>query len=56
LGSNKNDIILDNCIGSGTTGVAAINTQRQFIGIEYKQEYFKIANERVKKAALINET
>jgi site-specific DNA-methyltransferase (adenine-specific) len=42
------DTILDNCIGSGTTAVAAINTGRNFIGIEISAEYCKIAEERLK--------
>jgi site-specific DNA-methyltransferase (adenine-specific) len=41
------DTILDNCIGSGTTAVAAINTGRNFIGIELDPEYFKIAEKRI---------
>lgn len=47
--SNKNDIILDNCMGSGTTAVACINTNRNYIGFEKDEEYYKIACERIKK-------
>lgn len=47
--TNKDDIVLDNCIGSGTTAVAAINTNRNFIGIEKEWEYCEIANERIKE-------
>jgi len=48
--SKENDVVLDCCMGSGTTGVAAINTGREFIGIELKEEYFKIAEERISAA------
>jgi site-specific DNA-methyltransferase (adenine-specific) len=48
--SNENEVILDNCIGSGTTAVAAINTGRQFIGIERESEYVEIANKRIADA------
>jgi DNA modification methylase len=45
--TNEGEVILDNCIGSGTTAVAAINTGRQFIGIEREPEYVEIANKRI---------
>lgn len=45
--SNEGDIVLDNCIGSGTTAIAAINTNRNFIGFELDKNYFDIANERI---------
>ena len=45
--SKKNDIVLDPFMGTGTTGVACKNLNRQFIGIELDQEYFKIAKERI---------
>jgi site-specific DNA-methyltransferase (adenine-specific) len=48
--TNEGDVVLDNCIGSGTTAIAAINTGRQFIGIEREPEYVAIANERIQKA------
>lgn len=41
---------MDNCMGSGSTGVACVNTGRNFIGMELDPEYFKIAEERIKKA------
>jgi site-specific DNA-methyltransferase (adenine-specific) len=41
---------LDNCMGSGTTGVACVNTGRSFIGIEQDAAYFKIASERIAAA------
>lgn len=45
--SNPGDLILDNCIGSGTTAVAAIQEKRNYIGIEKEHKYFVIANNRV---------
>jgi site-specific DNA-methyltransferase (adenine-specific) len=45
--SQKGDIVLDNCMGSGTTGVACMNTERKFIGIEKDEEYFQIAKKRI---------
>lgn len=48
--TNEGEIVLDNCMGSGSTGVACANTNRKFIGIEKEEKYFEIATERVKKA------
>ena len=48
--SNAGDVILDNCMGSGTTGVACINTNRKFIGIEMDEKYFNIASKRIEDA------
>jgi 16S rRNA G966 N2-methylase RsmD len=45
--TNKNETVLDFTMGSGTTGVACVNTGRKFIGIELDQEYFDIAKERI---------
>lgn len=45
--TNKNEIVLDNCMGSGSTGVAAINCNRKFIGIELEHEYYNIAKKRI---------
>ena len=45
--TNENETVLDNCMGSGSTGVACINTNRNFIGIELDEKYFKIAKERI---------
>ena len=45
--TNEGDLVLDNCIGSGTTACAAINTGRNFIGIEKDPEYFDIACKRI---------
>ena len=46
--TNEGDLVLDNCIGSGTTAIASINTNRNFIGIEKDEHYFNLANERIK--------
>ncbi|ANY71105.1 DNA methylase [Paenibacillus sp. BIHB 4019] len=46
--TNDGDLILDNCIGSGTTAVAAARCNRNFVGIEKEQRYIDIANERLK--------
>lgn len=48
--SNECETILDNCMGSGTTGVACINTNRKFIGIEKEEKYFEIAKKRIEEA------
>ena len=45
--TNEGDLVLDNCAGSGTTGVACKNLNRNFIGIEKDPEYFKIAEKRI---------
>lgn len=45
--TNEGETVLDNCIGSGTTAIACINTGRNFIGIEKEQKYFDIATKRV---------
>ena len=45
--TNQNDVVLDMFMGSGTTGVAAKNTNRKFIGIEQDDKYFNIASERI---------
>jgi site-specific DNA-methyltransferase (adenine-specific) len=45
--SNENDLILDNCMGSGTTGVACVHTDRSFIGIELDENYFNLAKKRI---------
>ena len=48
--SNKGDTVLDNCMGSGTTGEACINLNRNFIGMELNQKYFDIARCRISAA------
>ena len=45
--TNENDIVLDNCMGSGTTGVACKNLNRKFIGIELDKKYFEVAKQRI---------
>lgn len=45
--TNENETVLDNCMGSGSTGVACINTNRNFIGIELDDKYFEIAKKRI---------
>ena len=45
--TNEGDTVLDNCMGSGTTGVACRNLNRNFIGIEKDEIYFKIAKKRI---------
>lgn len=49
------DTVLDNCMGSGTTGVACLATGRNFIGMELEQKYFDIATERISNAKLVIE-
>ena len=49
--TNEQDVVIDMFMGSGSTGVAALNTNRKFIGIELDPEYFKIAEERINQAA-----
>lgn len=46
--TNENDLVLDNCMGSGTAGLACKNLNRRFIGIELEEKYFEIAKERIK--------
>lgn len=48
--TNEGETVLDNCMGSGSTGVASVNTNRNFIGMELDENYFKIAQERISKA------
>lgn len=47
--SNEGETVLDNCMGSGTTGVACVRTDRNFIGIENDERYFNIAKERIER-------
>ena len=53
--TNVGDLVLDNCMGGGTTGVACINTGRQFIGIESDERYFTLADDRIEEARLTKE-
>ncbi len=47
--SNENDLILDPCMGSGSTGVVALQNNRNFLGIELNQNYFEIAKNRIEE-------
>ena len=47
--TNEGETVLDNCMGSGSTGVACINTNRNFIGYELDEHYFQIAKERLEQ-------
>lgn len=50
--SNEGEIVLDFAMGSGTTGVACTNLNRNFIGVELEQEYFRIAKKRIEEGML----
>ena len=47
--TNENDLVLDNCMGSGSTIIAAINTNRKYIGFELDKDIFQIADKRIQK-------
>jgi site-specific DNA-methyltransferase (adenine-specific) len=49
--SNENDVVLDCFMGSGSTGVACVNTNRKFIGIELDEKYFEIAKSRIEEVS-----
>ncbi len=49
--TNEGEIVLDNCIGSGTTAVAAVRTNRNFIGFELEPDYVQIANQRLENVS-----
>ena len=51
--TNENETVLDFTMGSGSTGVACQNTNRNFIGIEQDEKYFNIAKERMANNAMI---
>ncbi len=53
--SNEGDVVLDPCMGSGTTGIACLNTGREFIGIERDEEYYKTAEERLNNHVPVEE-
>jgi site-specific DNA-methyltransferase (adenine-specific) len=48
--TNEGETVLDNTMGSGSTGVACVNTDRRFIGIEKDEKYFQIAEKRIQQA------
>jgi site-specific DNA-methyltransferase (adenine-specific) len=50
--TNEGEIVLDNCMGSGTTAVASVNTNRRFIGFETESKYLEIANKRLDDLSL----
>ena len=52
--SSENELVLDNCMGSGSTGVACMNTNRRFIGIEIEKKYFDMAQKRIEEASESN--
>jgi DNA modification methylase len=55
--SNENDVVLDNCLGAGTTAIAALRTNRKYVGIEISEEYYNISKERLSmELNKINET
>ena len=54
--TNEGDLVLDNCMGSGTTGVACKNLNRDFIGIELDEKYFKIAQERIETTLSVHKS
>ena len=50
LVTDEGDVVLDSFMGSGSTGVACMNTNRRFIGMELDEKYFNVANKRVREA------
>ena len=48
--TNTGEVVLDNCMGSGSTGIACLNSNRKFIGIELDDTYFNVAKERINNA------
>ena len=53
--TNEGETVLDNCMGSGSTGIACINTKRRFVGIELTDRYFYIAKDRIEQAQKITQ-
>ena len=53
--SNEGDVVLDPCMGSGTTGIASLNTDREFIGIEREEKYYSVAEERLNDHVTVEE-
>lgn len=53
--TNEGETVLDNCMGSGTTGVACVNTKRKFVGMEKDEGYFAVAKNRI-ESCMIDET
>lgn len=50
--TSEGDTVLDNCIGSGTTAIACINTNRNYIGFELDKQYYDIANKRINEVVM----
>lgn len=50
--TNENELVLDFTMGSGSTGVACMNTNRRFVGIELDENYFNIAKNRIENILL----
>ena len=50
--TNEGETVLDNCMGSGSTGVACVNLNRNFIGIELDENYYNIAKERIENVKI----
>ena len=53
--TNPGEKVLDNCMGSGTVGIACVNCKRNFIGIEISKNYYDIATDRIYKKLFIRE-
>jgi len=53
--SNENEVVLDNCMGSGTTGVSAVKCNRKFIGIEKDENYFNLASDRIMSVSKVSQ-
>jgi len=53
--TNENDLVVDTCMGSGSTGIVALENNRDFFGIELDKKYFDIAKERIEKADILSE-
>ena len=53
--TKENDLVLDNCIGSGTTAVACIHTDRKYIGFEIEKKYYEVAVNRIKQVLIEKE-
>lgn len=53
--SNEGETVLDNCMGSGTTGVACMITNRKFIGIEMDENYYRISEQRIKNTVPVSQ-
>jgi len=52
--TNENDLVIDTCMGSGSTGIVCKQTNRNFIGIELDKKYYEIAKKRIKGEMQLN--